>query len=309
MSRDDSINTLGGGALGNANNQKLTLYCIMSGLTVALASFQFGYKISELNNPKDAIMSCDLEKDTSRIMGLPLCLPMSDSTFGLATSIFAIGGLIGSFFGGYCSERFGRKKYLTMNSFFFFLGSILQFFSTNPGMLIGGRFISGIGSGAGVAVAPVYLTEIAPVRSRGFLNCFNQMLIVVGIFIAQVIGYFFRDGSGWRYVMLVGIFTSVANFITMFAVVESPKYLAKRGQMNEAKESLSRLRGTKDVDDEMLSWESSEDQQDELKRVDSGPMESSTNTKVNLISILTMKKYRQGLVLVFCLQTAQQLSG
>ncbi|OMJ18861.1 Solute carrier family 2, facilitated glucose transporter member 1 [Smittium culicis] len=299
-------------------NQSLTAFCIVSGLIASITSFQFGYKLSELNNPKDAIVGC-IDSDFKKFLNLPVCLPMSDTYFGFVTSIFAIGGLFGAFLGGYCAERFGRKKYLIFNSIFFFVGSILELFSVNPGMLATGRFISGIGSGAGVVTTPIYLTEIAPLKSRGFLNTFNQMLIVTGIFIAQVMGYFFGTGSSWRYVILLAVISSVVNMITMFLVVESPKYLLTKGRYNEAKASLSKLRGTSDVEEEMESWDINKNiVENRYGSIEQSLPDTTISQEggyaneikgISLLKILTMKKYRQSLVLVFFLMTSQQLSG
>ncbi|OMJ18860.1 Solute carrier family 2, facilitated glucose transporter member 3 [Smittium culicis] len=301
------------------SNQRLTPYCIISGILIALAPFQFGYKMSELNNPKDAIMSCDLNSNTGKILGLPVCLPMSDSYFELVTSIFAIGGLIGSFIGGHFSGIYGRKKYLVLNSLIFFIGSALEFFSVNPQMMAFSRFCSGIAAGAALVIAPVFLTEIAPIKSRGLLNIFNQMLIVVGVFCGQIIGYFFGTGNQWRYVILFGIVFSLINGVSMLFVLESPKFLASKGRFSEARYVLTRLRGTDDVETELMSWDpvsyasstsnvaegSSLLVKSELSGIDK-PMK---NKKTDLLTVLKMKKYHQPLVLVFLLQTAQQLSG
>ncbi|OMJ26913.1 putative metabolite transport protein [Smittium culicis] len=309
------------GSIGTISdsNQRLTPYCIISGILIALAPFQFGYKMSELNNPKDAIMSCDLDSNIGKILGLPVCLPMSDSYFGLVTSIFAIGGLMGSFIGGHFSGIYGRKKYLVFNSFIYFIGSALEFFSVNPQMLAFSRFCSGIAAGAALVIAPVFLTEIAPIKSRGFLNIFSQMLIVVGSFCAQIIGYFFRTGNQWRYVILFGVAFSLINGVSMLFVLESPKFLASKGRFPEARYVLSRLRGTDDVEAELMSWDpisyatstsnvaegSGVFVDSELSDIDT----SKKNKKTDLRTVLKMKKYRQPLVLVFLLQTAQQLSG
>ncbi|OMJ10689.1 Solute carrier family 2, facilitated glucose transporter member 1 [Smittium culicis] len=309
------------GSIGTISdsNQRLTPYCIISGILIALAPFQFGYKMSELNNPKDAITSCDLDSNIGKILGLPVCLPMSDSYFGLVTSIFAIGGLMGSFIGGYFTSIYGRKKYLVFNSLIFFIGSALEFFSVNPEMLVFSRFCSGIAAGAALVIAPVFLTEIAPIKSRGFLNIFSQMLIVVGAFCAQIIGYFFRTGNQWRYVILFGVAFSLINGVSMLFVLESPKFLASKGRFPEARYVLSRLRGTDDVEAELMSWDpisyatstrnvaegSGVFVDSELPDID----ESKKYKKTDFLTVLKMKKYHQPLVLVFLLQTAQQLSG
>ncbi|OMJ16130.1 Solute carrier family 2, facilitated glucose transporter member 3 [Smittium culicis] len=145
------------------------------------------------------------------------------------------------------------------------------------------------------------------------------MLAVVGSFCAQIIGYFFGTGNQWRYVILFGVVFSLINGVSMLFVLESPKFLASKGRFPEARYVLSRLRGTDDVEAELMSWDpvryaSSNSNiaegsgvfvNSELSDIDT----SMKNKKTDLLTVLKMKKYRQPLVLVFLLQTAQQLSG
>ena len=73
-----------------------------------MASVQYGYHMSELNGPS-AVLSCqaDIEPHPGAIyqdtwfykMGLVKCIEMDDQGLGLVTSIFSIGGLVGSLYG------------------------------------------------------------------------------------------------------------------------------------------------------------------------------------------------------------------
>ncbi|KAJ2607584.1 Bifunctional purine biosynthesis protein PurH, partial [Coemansia sp. RSA 1694] len=85
----------------------ITLACLASGALMCLSPLQYGYHIAELNTPKGIITACD--KDAVHWPSLPLCLPMNDAVFSLATSIFAVGGLLGSLSAGWMAERWGRR--------------------------------------------------------------------------------------------------------------------------------------------------------------------------------------------------------
>ncbi|PVU93515.1 hypothetical protein BB561_003235 [Smittium simulii] len=311
------------GPIETQSGPGLTRFCILCGIIAAIAPFQFGYKMAELNNPKESIINCSTASSTSDFnWSFPKCLPMSEDYFALATSIFALGGLLGSFFAGYLSDRFGRKKILLFNSLIFFVGATIQAFSLKSSVLIFGRFVSGISSGTAIVVTPIYLTEIAPIQSRGTLNLFNQMSIVIGVLMAQIIGYAFGTGNRWRMVFIISMLLSLVNFATSFFLVESPKHLYQKGKSDEAESILKRLRGTNDVKQELESWKINSENNiispdsEERLGMDNGAHTASPDTvnytpekNINLFSIFGIPKYRQPLFLVFCLQLGQQFSG
>ncbi|PVU86275.1 hypothetical protein BB559_006573 [Furculomyces boomerangus] len=293
------------------DSPKLTWICLLYTFFASISTFQYGYKISELNTPKDAIINCSSTSGSlarsiiSKSSKIPKCLPMSESLFALSTSIFAIGGFLGSFVSGSFCDRFGRKKTLLYNSFIYFLGSLLETLALHPIMLVVGRFISGFACGLAVVAAPMYLTEISPIKYRGTLNLINQLNIMFGIFCAQMMGYLLGSLEHWRLVLGFAVAASFVNFATMFLVVESPKYLLSINDYEGAKHSLTKLRGTSDVTEELDSWKSLE--------TDINAQGAETNEtekqKINVFSIFKLKKYRHPVIIVILLQIGQQLSG
>ncbi|KAJ2886162.1 hypothetical protein FB639_001631 [Coemansia asiatica] len=230
----------------------ITLACMTNAAIVCLAPLQYGYHLAELNTPKKIITSCD--KDGAHWGMLPRCLPMNDTVYSLATSIFAIGGLVGSLSAGWMAERWGRRGALVINNTSFIVGPLLMAFSVSPAMLIVGRFVSGIGSGAAAVVAPMYLSEIAPVKFRGTLNMLNQLSIVMGILVALIVGMLANEGPYWRIAVCFSIVFSCMHLaITGFAV-ESPRYLWLHNRRTEAQAVLCRLRKTANIDDEITGW-------------------------------------------------------
>ena len=61
---------------------------------------------------------------------------------------------------------------------------ILVFQKVNK--ILSGRFIIGMNSGANMAIAPMYLTEIAPLKYRGRFGTLGQLGVVSTILISQV---------------------------------------------------------------------------------------------------------------------------
>lgn len=159
-------------------------------LWVLLIPFQYGYHISVLNQIH-SVLSCNqnlnLAEDVSSPYHptfLPTCIPMSDWTFSAITAIFTLGGLTGSLLSNVVMDRYGRKGAARVSAVFVTLGTGLMGVSGGViglglGRLVTGtsayqiliqggcRFLVGVGSGVGLCVAPIYISEIAPSRISG----------------------------------------------------------------------------------------------------------------------------------------------
>jgi MFS family permease len=100
-------------------------------------------------NTPGYIMSCRMSKKASVDMPswLPGCIPMDEGKYGFVTSIYSIGGLIGSLYAPQLADGRGRKGAALINCSGFILGPVLMALSANVWMLAIGRVISGISSG------------------------------------------------------------------------------------------------------------------------------------------------------------------
>ncbi|KAJ1899356.1 hypothetical protein LPJ66_002162 [Kickxella alabastrina] len=252
-------NTYGDAAAPRSLDAGITLTCIASAMLVCLAPLQYGYHIAELNTPRKIITSCD--KDAVHWASLPMCLPMNDAMYSLATSIFAVGGLLGSLSAGWMAEKWGRRGALLINNVPFVLGPLLMALAVSPAMLIAGRFVSGLGSGAAVVIAPMYLSEVAPLKYRGTLNMFNQLSIVLGILITLTVGMLANEGPYWRISVGAGLLLACLHLAVSSFAVESPRYLWSRNRCAEACAVLRRLRHTSNIEDEVRGWSASPVQQ------------------------------------------------
>eukprot|EP00494_Astrolonche_serrata_P026114 UN26375 len=104
-------------------------WVVMQGV---LPAFMFGYCTSVANIPQD-----DIQED----------LNMSDDLFSTSNSLFCVGCVVGSFFAGWFSEKFGRKIFILFNDLLFIGGGAVFYFCDDKSMFIIGRFIVGIAGG------------------------------------------------------------------------------------------------------------------------------------------------------------------
>lgn len=249
--------------MASRSNQKpiLTNELLKSVIVACFGSLQYGYHMSELNAPQEAL-TCQLKllnqyEDTFLgKYGFQQCIPLNNSQFGFITSIFSIGGLFGSLYAGQLADKYGRKKYSFLNSFLGFISSLILFSSNSYGQLIIGRFIAGIACGSAIVVTPVLINEISPQEWKGALGSMNQACINIGILIAQLLALFWANSLQWRWILFFGSIISLTNFILLFNIDESPKWLISRGEYFRAESILTNLRGgsRQDSRNEIDEW-------------------------------------------------------
>lgn len=108
---------------------------------VLTSPFLYGYHIAALNQVQLAIQCATDELPLAPHVpaGMPRCIPMSNATFGFVTSVFTIGGLIGSLSSTYFMNKFGRKGAVKFNALFILAGSALMTVAWSSFLLTLGR--------------------------------------------------------------------------------------------------------------------------------------------------------------------------
>ncbi|KAL0254655.1 GTP cyclohydrolase II [Diplodia seriata] len=232
----------------------LTGYFLFILSIATLGPLLFGFHLAELNAPEDVIR-CKKAVDASAVSRLPQCMPMDPAQWGLVSSIFTLGGLLGALSSGPVASKYGRLRCMQLTTVFFVIGPVFEAFSLNTGVLALGRFISGIGAGAAVVVVPIYISEIAPPAERGFFGAFTQITCNCGILLTQLLGYFLSHDSMWRVILAVGGIVGIVQAAGLVIGIESPKWLADQGHPSAAKKNLRRLRGSDaNITEEISGW-------------------------------------------------------
>ncbi|KAK6531261.1 hypothetical protein TWF281_008081 [Arthrobotrys megalospora] len=161
----------------------------------------------------------------------------------LVTSITSISALISSLCSGPVSE-YGRKKAIFAAAVVFILGAVWQSWAQSVQGLVIGRFIVGLGVGAGSAVVPMYITELSPAHLRSRLNTLNTVFITLGQIVAYLIGYWYsRTAFGWRPMFLLGGVPAAIQIGLLFFLPESPRWLVQHGYVDQATSVLARIYG------------------------------------------------------------------
>ncbi|KAL3905909.1 MAG: hypothetical protein SGILL_009487, partial [Bacillariaceae sp.] len=152
------------------------------------------------------------------------------------------------YLGAPLNERFGRRWAILFAAAVFGLGSVMLMFAMSYWNLVLGRIVLGLGIGVASLTTPVYIAEVALPSMRGQLVTINTLMITFGQFFAGMVDGVFDEllpETGWRYMLGLAGVPSLIMFVGFLNLPESPRWLAGKGRMQEAKCVLIELRETK----------------------------------------------------------------
>jgi sugar porter (SP) family MFS transporter len=195
------------------HNARLLFWAV----SASLAGFLFGF---------DTVVISGAEQTIQTLWGL------SATMHGLAISMALWGTVFGSLFGGWPTERLGRKKTLLWIGVLYFISSIGSGLAPEVYSFMVFRFIGGVGIGVCTVAAPLYIAEISPPKTRGRLTGMFQFNIVFGILMAFLSNAWLSDigENAWRWMLGIVAIPSVIYSIFCFFLPESPRWLITHGR-------------------------------------------------------------------------------
>lgn len=114
--------------------------------------------------------------------------------------------------------------------------------ATSFNVLIFGRLLQGFGIGSGMVISPLFISEIAPPKYRGSLVTLSELSLSFGIlfsYLANLLLY--RLPQQWRWMMAVGVLPGIVLCIRTLYLPESPRWLLREGQKEQAEHVLGLL--------------------------------------------------------------------
>ena len=117
-------------------------------------------------------------------------------------------------------------------------------------------------------LSPLYIAEVSPAHLRGRLVSLNQLTIVIGILLADMVNWLIArplpahatsamiaaswDGQvGWRWMFSAVALPSAVFLIGAVLIPESPRWLARQGRDQESRDILARIAGSIHADREL----------------------------------------------------------
>jgi MFS family permease len=195
---------------------------------------------------------------------------LSSLQLGWVVSCLTLTATLAMMTAGPLSDRVGRRAVLFLAAALYAVSAILSAVAPSYGLLVIARMIGGLGVGASLIIAPMYIAELSPPDVRGRMVSFNQLNIVVGISAAFLTNYLIvRLSAGdaawaeslaannWRWMLGLETLPAVLYFGALFVVPESPRWLAMRGRGDEALTVMTRALGDGEARLQMRSVEES----------------------------------------------------
>lgn len=177
---------------------------------------------------------------------------------GTLVAALMLGAVVGAAFGGYFSDKYGRRAVLWATAVVFIIGPVGMALSPEWITLTVFRFVTGIGAGLAALILPVYLSELSPARLRGRTTALYALAIGVGQFLGFVIGLLFAgdisagEVDGWRWMLGLSVVPSLLFAAGLLFVWETPRWLVQKGREDEAWEILHYDRDAAEAEREML---------------------------------------------------------
>ncbi len=192
------------GELAKADSVKATVshgpdgrrYVYLAAGVSALGGMLFGYDIGVISGA---------------ILFVKEAFALTPGLEEVVVSSVLLESLLGAVVGGFLADRVGRRKLLIMTAAVFGLGAVGAALAPDTALLITARIIAGAAIGIASFVAPLYISEIAPVEIRGKLVSLNQLAVTVGIVVSYVADYALADAHAWRWMFALAAIPAVPS--------------------------------------------------------------------------------------------------
>ena len=245
-------------------------------LIAALGGFLFGFETAVISGA---------EKTLQNLWSL------SSFWQGFTVAASLLGTVLGSVVAAAPAQKYGRKKVLTAIALMYLLSALGCSLVSSWALFITFRFIGGLAVGASSVVGPMYISEISPAKMRGRLAGSFQLMIVLGIFVAYITNYLFRDSGpdSWRWMLGVMVIPAGLFALLVRSIPESPRWLALNHQVDKAIPVMERI--------------GEENPEAAIKEIQRSVEKTDTSEK------LFQSKYRKPIVFAVLLAMFNQLAG
>ncbi len=167
-------------------------------------------------------------------------LNLDTAQIGKLISAMFLGMIPGAILWGKLMDRLGRKACLVWSLALYWPLPLLSAFASSFESLWLFRAVGGIVLSGVLVVTFPYFEELVPVKTRGRATVYLSAGWPVGVLAAIAVTSALID-QGWRWAIGFSALTGIWAFVVHRLVPESPYWLAEKGRLSEAQDSISRL--------------------------------------------------------------------
>ena len=227
---------------------KNQIYTIKIALIVALGGFLMGFDASVISG---VVKFIEPEFNLTKL------------ELGWSVASLTLTATLAMIFSGPLSDKYGRRKVLQVAALLYAISAIGSALAPTFFLLVVARMIGGLGVGASLILAPMYIAEISPPTMRGRMVSFNQLNIVIGISVAFFTNYLILklgqsdsawalnlkfDEYNWRWMLGLELLPAILFYWGLFFVPKSPRWLVMKGQTDQALAIMKQFTDIKDAE-------------------------------------------------------------
>ncbi|KAK9082185.1 hypothetical protein Syun_031636 [Stephania yunnanensis] len=301
----------GGAAVVDSSSKvypgRMSAFVIFASLVAACGGLMLGYDIG-ISGGVTAMSSFlqpffpDVYRKEQGIVSSNQYCKFDSHKLTFFTSSLYLAALLVQWPASYSTSKHGRKLSIIIGAVIFLLGAAFNAAAIHVAMLYIGRLLLGLGVGFVIQAAPLYLSEMAPSKSRGSLNTIFQLMITIGILVANLVNYAtnkIQGGWGWRLSLGLAALPAAIVLLGSISLPDTPNSMIERGASEEdVKKNLRRIRGTDDVHEEYQ----------DLCDACANASKAANNNNNNKLAIF-QRKYVPQMVMTFLIPFFQQLTG
>ncbi|SNS16561.1 MFS transporter, SP family, sugar:H+ symporter [Streptosporangium subroseum] len=212
----------------------------------AIGGFLFGYDSAVINGA---------------VTGIQKHFAVGPVQIGFVVAIALLGSALGAWIAGGLADRWGRTRTMQVAAILFAISSVGQALPFAVWDLAFWRVLAGVGIGMASVIGPAYIAEVSPPAYRGRLGSFQQLAIVLGIAVSQLVNYAIAETAGgnvnnklagleaWQWMLGACLVPALLYLLFSTIIPESPRFLVAAGKTQEARRVLAEVEGeSSDVD-------------------------------------------------------------
>ncbi|QGZ42360.1 putative MFS transporter [Pseudoduganella flava] len=191
--------------------------------------------------------------DAMQVLSIGFSAPSIAATFGIALpqalqtgTAFFIGMLLGAFIMGRLADRIGRRRVLLTAVVIDACCGVASAFAPEFAWLLALRLLTGFGVGGTLPVDYTMMAEFLPSDRRGRWLVMLESFWAVGTIVLAVLALLAArwGDDAWRVIFLVTGLPALVGVALRLYVPESPMYLNRSGQPQQARAVLERVART-----------------------------------------------------------------
>ncbi|GIH90706.1 sugar porter family MFS transporter [Planobispora siamensis] len=228
------------GTLSTGTHKENIGHVVFITAAAAIGGFLFGYDSAVINGA---------------VTGIQKHFGVGPVETGFVVAIALLGSALGAWIAGGLADRWGRTKAMQLAAVLFAVSSVGQALPFATWDLAMWRVLAGVGIGMASVIGPAYIAEVAPPAYRGRLGSFQQLAIVLGIAVSQLVNYAIAQLAGgdvnnellgiqaWQWMLGACLVPALLYLLFSTIIPESPRFLVAAGRTDQARKVLAEVEG------------------------------------------------------------------